>query len=769
MKKFVSHLGKVTAVLYGLIITSPDSGAHDLKPWTGIFDETAIMAAVDRGDLSYVTAALSQGLSVQKVDHKGRSLLERACARGHKDLVIAFLNAGADVNYQNPQGYTALYWACQEKHFGVTSVLLSQGANPNLIPLQGLSPLYLASRNNDGPVISLLCQAGAHLSFTSPSQETALWIAAKKGHLEALKLLLPQSRLNEDTADLIHQGDDKGISPLLITCYQGHNEAASFLLEQGANPNQARNTGITPLMVACAQGQERMVQQLLSRGADVLQRASAQVGGGTALDYAQQHQHDKLLTPLKAAQFQQEEEQIFQSLKDFKTFSKSSKVTPHLQEALASLKAHVEEGGENWIAGIPTTNLEATLTPSEQQALQKVDQIIADYNQKYGQSLATLSRFAQMRQKVSKAVSKAFQVTKEAVQGPEINSVIKLQRTVNDTYGQEILKLNHARLEENHKKRLAALCLTHQHQEKELERQQEDIRVQLKAAPQRRLELRLQEKEIANQLAAGEEQYHVTLARLQNPVYSALEDFYDWKRAVFYDFTKMHLGTYLITYEALALGTVARHPEAYEYAVQGTTTLASLVSDAFLPLGGLLGNVIGTVAQTGAALYADKQMRLKAAKIGSLYEYKGLEGMVELSRNIAEGLLYRLKEAILPLTPESLEKLAKIANIQMIDYALKQWENNEQQMITPSDLLLRSTQHQPSWFTVLTQTAILETDEGQTLDGWALLTQAQQIQLDAGRFKRAARSFAKQARKNGANFISYAHTGTSVISGLIGS
>jgi ankyrin repeat protein len=306
MKKFASHLCKVTAVLYGLIITSPGIVvAHDLKPLSESFDETAIMAAVDRGDLSYVTTAISQGLSGLKVDHKGRSLLERACARGYKDLVIAFLGAGADVNYQNPQGYTALYWSCQEKHFEVTSLLLSHRADPNLIPPQGLSPLYLASRNNGGRVISLLCQAGAHLSFTSPSRETPLWIAAKKGHLEALKLLLAQSHLNVDTADLIHQGDDKGISPLLIACYQGHTEAVSFLLKQGANPNQARNTGITPLMVACAQGHEEMVQQLLSRGADVLQRASAQVGGGTALDYAQQHQHERLLAPLKAAQFQQ--------------------------------------------------------------------------------------------------------------------------------------------------------------------------------------------------------------------------------------------------------------------------------------------------------------------------------------------------------------------------------------------------------------------------------------------------------------------------------
>ncbi|ACE06262.1 hypothetical protein Aasi_0895 [Candidatus Amoebophilus asiaticus 5a2] len=449
-------------------------------------------------------------------------------------------------------------------------------------------------------------------------------------------------------------------------------------------------------------------------------------------------------------------------------------INSKLEEVLTPLKEHFKteapQASGAWQAAIPTKDITAVLSPLEQKALTQADKIVVDYNAKYCQNVTNLSRFSKAKQQFSKAFAKTVQVSKDAVLGPDINSLKKLQQDVNAAYGSEVLKLDAGRLERNHAERSADVTVSHQKREEELDREQDIVSSKLKTnlTPHLRGELRKQQAQIAAQLAEEHDLHEVALKRLASPAQSAIEDFYDWKRSVFHDFTKLHLGNYLITYEALALGTVARHPEAYENILQGSTAIGSVLADAFLPLGGLLGNVIGKTAEISAQLYADKQMRIKAAKIGSLYGHKGLEGMVALTQEVADALLFRLKDVIIDLTPESMDKLAKVATTQMIDYALKMWERNDGQTINAMNLLLGGTQHQPSWLKAFTQTARLETEDGRYLDGWSLLVQGEQVISDEGRFMRAAHFFAKQAKKNGGAFMGYAGQGGSAISGLVG-
>ncbi|WP_010301693.1 ankyrin repeat domain-containing protein [Candidatus Odyssella thessalonicensis] len=768
---------------------------NDCSP-SKFYDESAsrrIITAVDRGDISRLRGLFEAGLPVDWIDHKGRSLLERACARGRTDLVRELLNRNADINHQDNEGNTALYRACQEEKCDLVSLLIGKGVEVNLANNQGITPLYVASKKGQETLIDLLCEAGAQISIASrEQQETPLWIAAKQGSEKIVAKLLDYCLANESTRKIIDQSNNKGISPLLIACYQGHENVVAQLLRQGASVNQAKEDGITPLMVATAHGYLSIVQLLLAHGADVELRASKQVGGGSALDYAKQvnnpllcsaleeahpqksqaKKKDKELNLIRSAQKEKEESPaVLLSSDSSENQFAPPVVAEKLSKAIETLKDHFNStsspNAAAWRTEVPVQDVAAVLTPAEQQALQQADKIVVDYNAKYSQSLENLTRFSKAKQKLSKVFSKAAKVTKDVVSGPDINSLKMLQQQVNAAYGQEVIKLDQARLEKNHKERLTHLTTSHQQKEKALELELEQIRTQLKTAPHRRIELMEKQQQIANDLVTDARLYQTNLARLQNPLQAALSDFHDWKRTVFYDFVKLHLGNYFITYEALALGTVARHPEAYEQALQGSTTIASILSDAFLPLGGLLGTVVGTVVEKGAGLYADKQVRLKSAKIGSLYNYSGLEGMVKLAQEVADGLLFRLKDGIVDLTPESLDKLAKVATTHMIDYALKQWELDENKIITASDLLLRSAQHEPSWFKSLLSKATLETEDGRSFDGWALLTQTQQVVLDDGRFKRAARFFAKQAKKNGGAFINYAGQAVSVVTDFV--
>lgn len=448
------------------------------------------------------------------------------------------------------------------------------------------------------------------------------------------------------------------------------------------------------------------------------------------------------------------------------TLSSRSKATPfpedrytasasEWQETLQVIKKDLDLKGmdqaKTWVAEIPL--LSTALSAAGQQALHYVDQILEEEAQKKKFSHETLATYAQAMGKISKAFKTVAHTIKEPTNQ---TSLLALQQRVNAAYGEELLKLNEARVQRDYNERLAELEVAHGHQEKELERQQEEVKSQLKITTSQRLALKIRGREIAEQLEEAEEAYRATLARLQDPTQSLIEDFYDWKRKIFYDFTKLRLGNYFITYEALALGTVARHPEVYEQLLGKATTLISTVSDAFLPFGGTLAKTIGGVIEGGAELYADKQVRLKAARIGSLYDYKGLEGMVSLSRDVASGLVYRLKDLIVDLTPESLDHLANLATLQMIDYALRQWEDEEHKTLSSTDLLLKGSRHQPSWLKSIIKSAALETEEGRTLDGWQLLTQGQRHEYEEKRFMRVARVFAKQIHDNRLFFLKYA-------------
>jgi ankyrin repeat protein len=73
---------------------------------------------------------------------------------------------------------------------------------------------------------------------------TALHFAARQGAMQTVRTLVAKgASVNQaSTAD--------GVTPLLMATINGQFDVATFLLEQGANPNLANNAGVTPLYAA---------------------------------------------------------------------------------------------------------------------------------------------------------------------------------------------------------------------------------------------------------------------------------------------------------------------------------------------------------------------------------------------------------------------------------------------------------------------------------------------------------------------------------------
>ncbi|KAK1740864.1 ankyrin repeat domain-containing protein, partial [Skeletonema marinoi] len=90
-----------------------------------------------------------------------------------------------------------------------------------------------------------------------------LFNASKRGDLAKVKTLC------ESGVDVIGSRQDNGMSSILFACQNGHVDLMDYLLEQGANPNDAENYGGTCLMAAACRRHPDCVRRLIDEGADV--------------------------------------------------------------------------------------------------------------------------------------------------------------------------------------------------------------------------------------------------------------------------------------------------------------------------------------------------------------------------------------------------------------------------------------------------------------------------------------------------------------------
>lgn len=107
--------------------------------------------------------------------------------------------------------------------------------------------------------------------------------AATAGDAAALKARL------EAGAD-VNAKDRYGQSALMLAAHRGHLEAVATLLRQGANPDMTAKYGLSALMLAIVGGHEAVARALAQGGADRALRGTGAPGftGKTAQDLARE-------------------------------------------------------------------------------------------------------------------------------------------------------------------------------------------------------------------------------------------------------------------------------------------------------------------------------------------------------------------------------------------------------------------------------------------------------------------------------------------------
>lgn len=139
--------------------------------------------------------------------------------------------------------------------------------------------LHRAAERGEVTAIRTILARGVSINSTRSFQETALYLAAKAGKTEVVKLLVERGADPGIEAKSRGEGGYglfiPGGYPLQAAVRNGHNEVVEALLESGVDPNQRFKGGWRSLHVAAFNNDVTATRLLLSKGASVDSRSDS--------------------------------------------------------------------------------------------------------------------------------------------------------------------------------------------------------------------------------------------------------------------------------------------------------------------------------------------------------------------------------------------------------------------------------------------------------------------------------------------------------------
>jgi ankyrin repeat protein len=223
----------------------------DPRAATTLGHVTPLALAATDGDAAIVKLLIDAGADAGATTAEGTTALMLAAASGNTESVRILLDHGVAVNAKEPaKGETALMFAAGRNRAGVIGLLLARGADPAVTT--AVEKLGRPTVDEDGNPIPQASAGGEGrggrgggqargASATVTGGMTALLIAARNGHAEAVRALL------EGGADVNGACAGDKSTPIVIAIANGHYDVAKYLLDHHADPNLATIDGLAAL------------------------------------------------------------------------------------------------------------------------------------------------------------------------------------------------------------------------------------------------------------------------------------------------------------------------------------------------------------------------------------------------------------------------------------------------------------------------------------------------------------------------------------------
>ncbi|XP_034390939.1 protein phosphatase 1 regulatory subunit 12A isoform X2 [Cyclopterus lumpus] len=228
------------------------------------------MAACSAGDREEVAALLRQGADINHANIDGLTALHQACIDENAEMVQFLVESGSDVNRGDNEGWTPLHAAASCGFIQITKYLIEHSAHVGAVNSEGELPLDVATedamerllkgeikkqaidvdkaRKEEERVMlvdaTAVLAGGGTLTPHPNTKATALHVAAAKGYIEVLKVLL------QCGVDDVDSRDTDGWTPLHAGAHWGQEEVCSLLADNMCDMGAVNNAGQTPLDVA---------------------------------------------------------------------------------------------------------------------------------------------------------------------------------------------------------------------------------------------------------------------------------------------------------------------------------------------------------------------------------------------------------------------------------------------------------------------------------------------------------------------------------------
>jgi ankyrin repeat protein len=162
-----------------------------------------------------------------------------------------------------------LYKACEEGNLKAVNALLAQGVSKTVLNFkfgeQKHTPLWIACHNGHLDVVKrLLEESKIDVNKKDDAGRTAFYVACEKGYLKIVEALLSHQSIKPNICI------PNGMTPLAIaySSVNGRRHMAvtkRLLSDKKYNPNQITEKCWPPFIIACDMGDENIVESLLAR------------------------------------------------------------------------------------------------------------------------------------------------------------------------------------------------------------------------------------------------------------------------------------------------------------------------------------------------------------------------------------------------------------------------------------------------------------------------------------------------------------------------
>ncbi|KAG8529665.1 uncharacterized protein KY384_005146 [Bacidia gigantensis] len=198
--------------------------------------------------------------------------LQIVCRRGYREAFKRLMKWKADMSVEGGPYHSVLDAAARGGQSTIVKTLLKRGRERKFSDSEIQTAIEAAARRGHGKILLLLLdqvtraplkvsESPEEQAKTSVSLAAALRLAAEKGYVNTVRLLLDHS------ADP-NVVDEKNVCAMSLAARENHLGVVKLLLQEGANINLSTSLG-TPLHFATYNGHLDLAVELISNGADV--------------------------------------------------------------------------------------------------------------------------------------------------------------------------------------------------------------------------------------------------------------------------------------------------------------------------------------------------------------------------------------------------------------------------------------------------------------------------------------------------------------------